>query len=70
MVHPAYIGTISPSTPEVGCHLTHTLTCTTHYRNAIIDNWDTQIIKQVSYFIAGKQTITYEKRNKHITPDV
>lgn len=57
MIHPTYIGTISPATPEVGCHLTHTLTCTTHYRSAIIDNWDTQNIKQVKVAMYKNSTL-------------
>ncbi|XP_076097755.1 uncharacterized protein LOC143067967 isoform X2 [Mytilus galloprovincialis] len=48
-LYDSYVGTISLSIHEVGCQLpfTHNLTCTTHYRDPILDIWSSQSILKV-----------------------
>ncbi|XP_071164198.1 uncharacterized protein [Mytilus edulis] len=48
-IYDSYVGTVSLRTHEVGCQLpvTHNLTCTTHYRDPILDIWSSQSILKV-----------------------
>ncbi|XP_063425810.1 uncharacterized protein LOC134709575 [Mytilus trossulus] len=48
-LYDSYVGTVSLPTHEVGCQLpvTHNLTCTTHYRDPILDIWSSQSILKV-----------------------
>ena len=47
-IYGSFLGTVSLPDGEAGCRLTHTLTCTSQYRDNIIDQWGAQNIQQVN----------------------
>lgn len=45
----AFIGTSIPPVPTDACRLPYTNSCKTHFRDPLLDKWESQSVKQVVF---------------------
>jgi len=58
-IRSSFLGQIPLPTPEDACKLTHTLSYTTHYRDPVIDQWETRSIQQVRFKLGTSEVHLY-----------